>query len=117
MAIPSIFRRAERRHTYLLRKWLKDPGEWNGTQAQIVVISEFRRLMPWELRDRLEELQVGEPKDFVLVEMNPMCSAVLDTWEPGIEGVISTDDFEGPCELWRHWWDMDACERVEDTDV
>ena len=117
MLIPGIFRGQERRHTYVLRRWLKDSAEWNGTQAQGIVISEFRQLMPWELRDRVEALEVGEPGNFVLVDIHPMCSAVLDTWEPGIEGLICSDDFEGPCTLYRNWWDLDQCEEVEDTDV
>lgn len=99
------------RFTYLLRRWFDDPADNTSTQAQVVVISEIEPLTRKALLAKLQDLDAGEASEFLLVDMAPCASAVLDTWERGIDGTMR-DEFAAPCRLYRNWWDLHACVEV-----
>ncbi len=101
------------RFFYVLRKWFDDPLDNTSTAAQVVVISANEPLDRHEVRQRLKDLDVGDCDEFVLIDTNPECAIVLDTWERAIEGSMHPD-MPVPCRCFRNWWDADECEEVEE---
>ena len=70
--------------TYVLRWWLKEPGDPIGEQSQVVLVRSDRPLSGLQLKSRLECLGL-KPERYILVTLPRNCAAVLDTWEPEIE--------------------------------
>ncbi len=102
------------RHTYVFRKWCDDPQI--NTASKVVVITENGPLTRGELLIRLDQLEVGCAKEFVLIDIYPTCDVVLDTWERGIEGTYRADtNWKGPARFFRDWWDEGKCTEVEEA--
>jgi hypothetical protein len=109
---PTVFKYETPRYFYVLRKWFDDAIDNTSTCSQVVVISSNGPLDRTEVKQRLEELEVGQCDEFVLVDVSPESSVILDTWDPGIEGMMHPDmDTPGRC--YRNWWSADDCTAVE----
>jgi hypothetical protein len=100
------------RYTYVLRKWAEDPRI--DTASKVVVITDNTHLTREDLKIRFDQLEVGYAADFVLIDINPTCDVVLDTWERGIQGMYRTDtNWTGPARFFKNWWDANSCTEVE----
>ena len=101
------------RFYYVLRRWSKETPDGSSSAVNVVVISHNCPLDRHEVRERLEQLDVGMASEYLLVDVNPCSAIVLDTWERGIEGYMQ--EHAAPCRCFRNWWHPDECTEVEES--
>ena len=81
--MPSALAQQKPCFTYVLRRWLEEPGELPA-QSEVVIIRSDHPLFPDQIHNKLAAM-VSHPDEFVLIDAPLDCTYVLDTWDRGID--------------------------------